>query len=329
MKEPGSTNRFSRGFERPPAIRSLVMLEACASMISERRKPSFGNQVEISVRPQGSPRWHARVLASDTPDGVLAVSDREADVAIVNPSAMLTLAHRGTGVFARPLPVRAIAVLPQPDFVIMAVPPSLGVTHLEELAEKEIGLRVSLRGNEPGHSILAALTDIMGAAGCPIHALESWGGQVFYDEGLGHAASRLGGVAAGERDAVFDEAAPVWAGSALEAGLTFLSLREETIAELNALGYRRATISPDVLPGLDRELVTVDFSGWPIFCHAEATDELVETFCAGLLDRRERIPWDGPGPLPLDRMTGRHPDAPLDVPLHRVAARFWASHGLL
>jgi TRAP-type uncharacterized transport system substrate-binding protein len=74
---------------------------------------------------------------------------------------------------------------------------------------------------------------------------------------------------------------------------------------------------------------TIDFSGWPLFCHAEATDELVERFCAGIEDRKDRIPWEGPGPLPLERMCGSHPDAPLDVPLHPAAERFWREQGYL
>ena len=34
-------------------------------------------------------------------------------------------------------------------------------------------------------------------------------------------------------------------------------------------------------------------------------------------------------PLPLERMCGTYPEAPLDVPLHRAAAAFWKSRGYL
>lgn len=319
----------TRPFERPPSIRSLFMLEACASMISDRRKPSFGNQIEISLRHQGEQRWRARFLASDNPSGIDAVVAQEADLAIINPSAVLTLAYRGTSVYRHPMPVRAITVLPQFDFVMLAVEAKTGLRYLEEVAERQLPLRVSLRGAEPSHSVHLVLSDILAAAGCPLPAIEAWGGQACYDPGLGGGPGRLGAVAAGARDAVFDEAFPVWGVQALEAGMTFLSLREETIAKLTALGYRHAAITPEQCPGLPEVLHTIDFSGWPVFCHAEATEELVRRLCDAIVDRYDRIPWDGPGPLPLEQMCGDHAFAPLDVPLHPVAEAFWRERGYL
>jgi len=314
-----------RPFEAPPSIRSLIMLEACASMISGRKRPSFGRQVELSLRPQGSSRWQARFLASDGPDGIDAVASREADLAIINPSAVLTLAYRGTGIYRRPLPVRAITVLPQRDVVVLAVTADTGLTYLEEVAERRYPLSISLRGEEPGHSIHLALSDILAAAGCPLWAIESWGGQLHYDPGF----DRFGAVQTGERNAIFDEAFPVLGQPALEAGMRLLSLREETLDRLVRLGYRRATLSPDEHPALTEPVRTIDFSGWPLFCHTEASEELIERFCAGLEDRKERIPWEGPGPLPLERMCGKYPEAPLDVPLHPAAERFWRGQGYL
>jgi hypothetical protein len=305
------------------------MLEACAAMMRGRKRPSFGTQVEISLRPQGSNRWHARLLASDTPEGIDAVAGREADLAIINPSAVLTLAYRGTGVYRRPLPLRAVTVLPQYDFVIFAVRADSGLTYLEEIAERRYPLQVSLRGQEPNHSIHLVLSDILAAAGCPIAALSSWGGRVHYDEGLGNSPGRLGAVASGQRDAVFDEAFPVWGRQALEEGMAFLSLRDSTLDRLTGLGYRRVTVTPEVCPGLSTELQAIDFSGWPLFCHAEASDELIERFCAAIEEQKVTIPWDGPGPLPLDHMCGNYPEAPLDVPLHPAAERFWTSQGYL
>lgn len=316
-------------FESPPAIRSLVMLEASAAMVRGRKRPSFGTQVEVSLRPQGARGWHARFLASDTPEGIEAVAGREADLAIINPSAVLTLAYRGTSVYRRPLPVRAVTVLPQYDFVIFAVRADSGLKYLEEVAERRYPLQVSLRGVEPNHSVHLVLSDILAAAGCPIHALERWGGSVHYDKGLGNAPDRLGTVQSGERDAVFDEAFPVWGAEALEQEMVFLSLRESTLAALTALGYRRSTVTPEICPGLPGEIEVIDFSGWPVFCHAEASDELIERFCAAVEEQKEVIPWDGAGPLPLDRMCGTRPDAPLDVPLHRAASKFWKARGYL
>ncbi|WP_426247424.1 hypothetical protein [Nocardioides sp. LHG3406-4] len=316
-------------FESPPAIRSLLMLEAAASMVRGRKRPSFGTQVEISIRPQGDNRWHARFLASDTPEGIDAVVEREADLAIINPSALLTLAYRGSGAFRRPAPVRAVTVLPQFDFLMFAVPADSGLQFVEELAEGRHPLKISVRGREPNHSVHAVMSDVLAAAGCPLADLESAGSQIFHDAGMASGPNRLGAVATGERTAIFDEAWPIWGTKALEQGMTFLSLREDTLDRLRAMGYRTMTITPEVAPGLGRDVEVVDFSGWPVFCHAEADDDFIERFCAALDEQRDVIPWDGPGPLPLERMCGTHPDAPLDVPLHPAARRYWEAKGYL
>jgi TRAP-type uncharacterized transport system substrate-binding protein len=319
-------------FERPPSIRSLFLLEATAAMMKGRKRPSFGTQVEISLRPQGDNRWHARFLASDTVEGIAAVAAREADLAIINPSALLTLAYRGAGMFRCPLPVRAVTVLPQYDFLMFAVPASSGLRYVEEIAEKRYPLQVSVRGQEPSHSVHVVLADVLAAAGCSFADLASWGGAVHYDAAMtnGKGAERFAGVESGERTAIFDEAWPVWGEKALQRGMTFLSLRESTLDRLTVMGYRRLTVTPQFAPGLDRDVEVIDFSGWPLFCHAEAGDELIERFCAALEERKAVIPWDGgPDDLPLHRMCGQFPEAPLDVPLHPAAERFWKQQGYL
>ncbi len=45
--------------------------------------------------------------------------------------------------------------------------------------------------------------------------------------------------------------------------------------------------------------------------------------------RKDRIPWQGEGPLPLERMCRDTPETPLDIPLHPAAERFWHDRGYL
>jgi len=56
---------------------------------------------------------------------------------------------------------------------------------------------------------------------------------------------------------------------------------------------------------------------------------MVRRVCAGLEARRHMIPWEGAGPLPLDRMCRDTPEGPLDVPLHPAAEAFWKEQGYL
>lgn len=315
--------------------RSRLVLAACDGLI-DRQFPQIGAQIGIDIRPQGNPRWQMRLLASDSPTGIEAVVRRDADLAIINPSAVLTLAYRGTSRFGSPAPVRAITVMPQRDHVGLAVSANTGLKYLEEVSERRFPLKLSLRGERSDHSIHLVLHDILEAAGCPLHTIVSWGGTASYDPGLGPEPSRPGLrsrlelVAAGERNALFDEAFPVWAPHALRSGMRFLSLRQGTLDRLTEMGYRPTTVGKGELSGLDYDIHTIDFSGWPVFCHVETPDHVVTAFCAGLEYHKERIPWEGgTGPFPLERLNRSPAEAPLDVPLHRAADTYWRERGYL
>ncbi len=90
----------------------------------------------------------------------------------------------------------------------------------------------------------------------------------------------------------------------------------------NGLSPRSAKSTYQKLP---RDVLSLDFSGWTVFVHAEADDELVTKICAGLDARKARIPWEEPGDLPVERMAREASDTPQTVPLHPAAARFWRS----
>ena len=50
---------------------------------------------------------------------------------------------------------------------------------------------------------------------------------------------------------------------------------------------------------------------------------------AGLVARKHNIPWEGEGPLPVERMCQDAADTPIDVPLHPAAERYWRKCGFL
>jgi TRAP-type uncharacterized transport system substrate-binding protein len=45
--------------------------------------------------------------------------------------------------------------------------------------------------------------------------------------------------------------------------------------------------------------------------------------------RKDRIPWQGEGPLPLDSMCRNTPQGSLEIPLHPAAAEYWRERGYL
>ena len=88
-------------------------------------------------------------------------------------------------------------------------------------------------------------------------------------------------------------------------------------------------VTKEEFPALPETVWTVDFSGWPVFCRADASDQLVTNFCAALDARKDRIPWYGQGPMRLDLMVKDTKEGPLMIPLHPAAEAYWKSVGYL
>ncbi|HEX6513876.1 MAG TPA: TAXI family TRAP transporter solute-binding subunit [Chloroflexota bacterium] len=310
----------------PVTTRSKLVLEVASELVELRDKP--WRQAVVYLRPQGADDWTARLFASDSPAGIEAVARREADMGMINPSGVLTLAYRGTGPYKEPVPVRVITVIPSYDQYMFAVHPDTGLRDFEEIGEKRAPLRISVRGQRD-HSVHFMLEHIMEAAGFTVADFKGWGGEFVYQHGMPNDAKRVAAYRGGEVNAIFDEAIGLGVSMAVENGMRILPLREETVLKLEALGYRRGVVEPKDYAGLDREILTIDFSGWPVYCHENTPDELVTAICEGLEARKDRIPYQGPPPLPLERMCCDTPEGPLDVPLHPAAERFWRGQGYL
>jgi len=310
----------------PVIMRSRLILEVASELVGEDDWPE--KQVEVHFREQGSPEWKLRFFASDAPEAVDAVVSGAADVAICNPGGVLAMAARGMPPFKEPAHLRALMVLPQFDQLAFAVTSQCGLRSFNDLREQRYPLRVSLRG-QPNHSVHLVANQVFAAYGFTLDDIVSWGGLVRYDEGMPNGPERLGAVMRGELDAVFDEALPTFGDAAIEFGMRFLPVEEPQLQQLEAKGLRRVAITPEEYPGLDAPVWTIDFSGWPVFTREDAPDGMVTSFCAALEARKDRIPWYGNGPMQLDLMVSDTKEAPMMIPLHPAAERYWREHGYL
>ena len=307
-------------------IRSRLVLEVASELVDQTNWKE--RQVRVNLRPQGADRWPITLFASDGPAAIDQVARGEVQLAIINPAGFLALAARGTGPFAAPIPLRAISVIPSPDQVAFAVTERTGLKSLLEIRERRYPLRISLRGQKD-HALHPVINAVFTAAGFSLVDIRSWGGQVRYDDGLPQTDNRLGAVARGEVDMVVDEAVRGWVNAAAGAGMRVLSLEEPMLAQLETLGLRRAVIARMRYPNLPQDVPTLDFSGFAVYTHVDVLDEIITSICAALEARKERIGWQEPGPLPLDRMCRDTPDGPLVIPLHRAAEKFWREKGYL
>jgi TRAP-type uncharacterized transport system substrate-binding protein len=311
----------------PITTRSKVVLEIASELVQHDRSVM---QAKVLLKSQGrQSNWALSLFGSGTLEGIDAVVQRQSDLAIVNPSTLLTLAYRGLGPYSTPQPVRLIAVIPSIDQFVFAVHERTGLEMFEDIARKKYPLRISVRGM-PDHGVNLMLNDVAAASGFTVADLRAWGGELREEGAMPWPdGPKFKALQRGEIDAIFDEASDVWGDKAHESGMRFLPLAETTMRKIEAIGYRRTLLRKSIFSRLPADVLTVDFSGWPIFVHAELADLRVQQICSALDARKHLIPWQGDGPLPVERMARDAPDTPIDIPFHPAAERFWRARGYL
>lgn len=323
MKQPAL---HPRGRITPATTRSQLILETVSEMVAPRQ--FWQRQVLVKLRHAGDERWTFTFAASDSAETIHEVVRREVDIAIINPSGVLTMAYLGKGPFSAPAPLRAITVIPSRDWLGFAVTEASGITSLADIKARHYPLRVSLRG-QMDHTVHLYTDALFNAYGFSRDEILKWGGQISYDPYLPYRDERLNKVRNGEVDAIFDEAVRQFIPKAVGLGMRFCSLDEPVIEEMARLGFRRSVLTKQSFPDLPADLLTLDYSGWPVYTHAAVPEDLIYTFCQSLDARKANIAWQEHGPLPLDQMCRDTPDGPLDVPLHPGAERYWREAGYL
>jgi len=311
----------------PHTTRSRLMLEV-ASRLVERSRDFPYLQAKISLREQGADDWPLTLFASDSPATIHDVAAGSVQFAIINPGMILKLAALGSAPFEKPIALRIIAVLPAHDQMVFAVRKELGLSSFRELRERKVPLRLSLRAQRD-HALHIITNHVFKAAGFTLNDIAGWGGELRYDPGMAYGDNRIGAVHRGEIDAIFDEGASAWGNMALESDLTFLSLDDAMLSQLEKVGLRRGLLRRSYFTKLTADVPTLDFSGWPIYTHASTPDSFVTDFCQALDASKETIPWAHDQPLPLAQMVRDTDEGHLEVPLHPAAERYWREHGYL
>jgi TRAP-type uncharacterized transport system substrate-binding protein len=315
----------SYGPNTPPVLsRSKVALEIAAELIGTQGWPYLRAHVDLRERDFDESGFG--IFGSGSPDGIDLVGSGGSALAMINPSAMLTMAYRGTGPYLAPLPVRVVSILPSYDQIVLGVMERTGLRSFSDIREQQYPLRVSLRGPE-GNSVPLIANEICKAHGFTLADIVSWGGEVSYFRRL--PGARLPDIIAGEADAIFDEAVRQWVDPGAEAGMRFLPAEDDAIAKLEPLGLRRGVVLKSDFPNIPEDFQAVDFSGFPIFTNADVPNDQIRAVCAALVARKDNIPWEGEGSLPLETMCRETRQGPIDVPLHPGAEAFWREQGYL
>jgi len=115
--------------------RAKMLWEIGLHIAGDPKEPYTGNRDICIVVGSGSGENYRPWLRMSSGSPILAhaVVRGDLEMAIVNPSGMLTQAYRGTGLFSEPLPVRVVANYPSWDRFACLIHPRTGLTSLSQI----------------------------------------------------------------------------------------------------------------------------------------------------------------------------------------------------
>ena len=139
-------------------VRGKTLWEIGLHIAGNPATPYGGNRDMVITVGSGSGETFRPWLRLATGSAILAedVANGGVEAAFVNPSALLTQAYRGVGLFKQALPLRIIASYPSWDRMVFAVHPRAGIRSLADIKNKRYPLRISVR-EDPTHSTLVLI----------------------------------------------------------------------------------------------------------------------------------------------------------------------------
>ena len=304
-------------------MRTKMALEVAAEVYTQRMF-DMGNVATISIQPSSREEQFPGMLMGingDLMGGMKApieVGKQRVDVAFINPSAIVTMAYRGKGFYKEKLPLRALASFPSWDKMAFAVAKELKLKSLFEIAERKIPLRISTRPSGICNTTYYTVTEILSLYGLSFTKIKSWGGSV-QETPRPTSPERLDGIRTGKINAIFDEGLHNWLDDALDHGFEILPIEPRIVKQLSALGYQASVIPPAKFRQLKAEVIT----------HRGLSSDLAYAICQAIDLRQNVIPVDDEGPLDMKKLCRGTEAAPLGIPLHPGAKKYYEEKGYL
>ena len=273
--------------------------------------------------------------------GIEAVTDLfqgRLQLSIATPSQLMSLALTGEGIFAPygPMPsLRALAVLPQNDRMVLAIHPKYGINTFAELRASKPTLRIATSTNDGTNFIGHVAFAYLRAHGLDRAELESTGTR-FVTATRPEQSIAL--VMAGEADALLQEAimTPWW--EELIEGHGFIPIPAESaalsrFAEENpgVAKWHSEPLPAGFWPSLKEPLPALDFSDFVVLVRDDLPEDIAHLLTWCLVETRSSIevqykhlrPDRSPLTYPLDPKAM----AKTTVPLHPGAIRYYREAG--
>lgn len=276
---------------------------------------TVGNGSGETYRPALRMATGSPVLAHDVAAGGL-------EAAMVNPSAFVTQAYRGVGLFKAPLPLRIVANYPSFDRFVFMAHPKTGIRSLKDIRDRRYPLHVSVK-EDVTHSTRVFIDQALSHYGFSLADIVSWGGRLNVT-GSPKDPRRMSALQDGTLEAIFDEGLWVWLGEALKHGMDFIELETDHHQFLATLGWRRVLLAKDQW-GAPRDHWCIDYSGWPLYAHERLSDSMAYEIARAVAEREQQVVWE-PEYGGIAQVFEESEGSPMDVPLHPGAARFWREH---
>lgn len=265
-------------------------------------------------------------------DGLISVARGEYDIGITTPFWLGSLAAEGREPFTEPLQVCSMGGFAHEDQLVFAVRRETGITSIQDIKEKRYPLRVSTPLRETRHPGVWCAERVLEEYGFSLDDIEAWGGKVLRDRPKNQKHPKAVPVSP-EFDGVFDEAIMTnrWKNLTRMYDLRFLPIEEAVVRRLEARGWRRRMLKRGTLPGVDQDVLGIDFSGWYLYCRRDLDDEVAYNTIKAIDDQQGSINEWFPDPSsgmtsPVDmRMLPRN----LPLPLHPGAEAYYREKNYL
>jgi uncharacterized protein len=282
---------------------------------------------------RAGPKTRTAIWSMADDDPVTLVQNGVADLCLTTPSMLAPSRVVGEGMYvgnAAPN-LRALAVIPQNDCMILAVAPRFGISTFADLRAKRPALRIA---TSPATSPIGYVgRQLLEAHGIGEAELQAWGVTFIEDN---HPFDSLDRVNTGQADAVLHEAVmtPGWARAVEDGNAVPLPAEEAALERLHkAFGYGRNPLPAGYWNALTEPLSALDFSDFLILVRDDMPDEVAHllTWCA--VEARSELERQYMS-LPVNRSPVTYPFDPKKmartaIPLHPGAARYYTEAGHL
>jgi TRAP-type uncharacterized transport system substrate-binding protein len=284
---------------------------------------------EVGDRSAPGSRFFIRNGRGGT-DAIDNVLSGEVDVAIMTPTAAMGMVRAGLG----PLAVdgaerlRALGTLPQRDRLVTCVDAALGVSSMNELADRLSELRIATSPDDGVNLIGLAAHRQLHAVGVEPAKVRDAGGEFFYDE---RPFPPIAAFRDGAANVLIHEAimTPHWQRITENRHVVYLDASPEVLNAFDEWHWRSAVVPQGYLPELDHDLTALEFSDFLVLCTEDLADDVASLIAWCMVATRDALESQYRH-LPPDRSPVTYPLEPqaiasAPIPMHPAAATTYAA----